>query len=130
MSMPGSPDHPRAARCREEKEKAKAKVKEDPKGPEDSLAMNKHKILNGQKRTLLGGPEERKACQKAMMAFRRVVFALTSQIEAQARIKPRTKARDRTKREEARKGAFPQSGLSASETPNEEGYGHAWEPDD
>ena len=32
------------------------------KGPEEhSLAKNKHKILNGgQKRTLLGGPEERK----------------------------------------------------------------------
>ena len=32
------------------------------KGPEEhSLAKNKHKILNGgQKRTLLGGPKERK----------------------------------------------------------------------
>ena len=44
--------------------------------------MNKHKILyGGQKRILLGGPKERKArkaCQKAMMAFRSV-FALTSQ---------------------------------------------------
>ena len=80
LSLSGIPDHSRAARRREEKEK----VKEDPKGPkEHSLAMNKHKILyGGQKRTLLGGPKERKArkaCQKAMMAFRRVVFALTSQ---------------------------------------------------
>ena len=62
------------------------------------MAKNKHKILHGgQKRTLLGGPEERKArkaCHKAMMAFRRVVFALTSQIKA--------KAKERTKKEKAR----------------------------
>ena len=69
--------------------------------------MNKDKILNGgQKRTLLGGPEDRKArkaCQKAMMAFRRVVFSLTSPTKAQARIIPRTKARERTKKEKGRK---------------------------
>ena len=77
----------------EEKEKVKAKS-----GPEKhSLANNKHKILNGgQKRTLLGGPKERKARkagQKVMMAFRRVVFALTSQTKAQARTTPRTQAK-------------------------------------
>ena len=53
---------------------------------EQSLAKNKHKILKcGQKRTLLGGTKDaktRKACQKAMMAFRRMVFAHTSQIKA------------------------------------------------
>ena len=57
---------------------------------EHSLAKNKHKILKcGQKRTLLGGTKDAKArkdCQKAMMAFRRVVFALTSQIKAQSRV--------------------------------------------
>ena len=37
------------------------------------------------------------------MALRRVVFALASQIKAQARIIPRTKARERTKKEKARK---------------------------
>ena len=37
------------------------------------------------------------------MAFRKVVFALTSQIKAQARITPRTKAKERTKQEKARK---------------------------
>ena len=45
------------------------------------------------------------------MGLRRVVFALTSQTKAQARIISRTK-----------------SGLSASEAP--EGYSHAWESDD
>ena len=29
-----------------------------------------------------------------------------------------------------KEGTFPQSGFSASETPNEEGYGQAWESDD
>ena len=40
------------------------------------------------------------------MAFRRVVFALTSQIKAQARIIPRTKARESSKKEEAKKFIF------------------------
>ena len=74
---------------------------------EHSLAKNKHKILKcGQRRTLLGAPKDakaRKACQKTMMAFRRVVFALTSQIKAQARIVPRTKARESSKKEKVRK---------------------------
>ena len=38
-----------------------------------------------------------------MMALRRVVFALTSHIKAQARIIPRTKARESTNKEQARK---------------------------
>ena len=59
------------------------KVKADPEGLEEHpLAKNKHKILNGgQKRTLLGGPKERKAskaCHIAMMAFRRVFSPLPS----------------------------------------------------
>ena len=89
--------------------------------------MNKHKILyGGQKRTLLGGPKERKArkaCQKAMMAFRRVVFALTSQTK-------HNKGRGKHHRGKDREGTYPQSGFSPSGTPNEEGYGHAWESDD
>ena len=62
------------------KGKGKGRSKKIPE--EHSLAMNKQKIMNGgQKRTLLGGPKERKAkkkkaCQKAMMALRRVVVAL------------------------------------------------------
>ena len=38
-----------------------------------------------------------------MMAFRRVVFALTGQIKAQARISPSTKARESSQKEKARK---------------------------
>ena len=84
------------------------KGKADPRGPEEhSLAKNKHKILNVRhKRTLLGGPKERKARkagQKATKAFGRVAFVLTSQITVQARTTPRTKTKERTKNEKVRK---------------------------
>ena len=72
----------------------------------------------------------RKAFQKAMMAFRRVVFDLTRQIKAQARIIPRTKAKESSKKENSRKWLIPQSGLSASAAPEQEGHSHAWESDD
>ena len=49
------------------------------------------------------GRKARRACQEAMMAFRRVVFALTSERKAQTRIIPRTKARESSKKEKARK---------------------------
>ena len=63
LSVPRSPDHSRAARWKEEKKREKEKARNDPKGPEEhSLAMNRYKIPNGgQKRTLPGGPKERKA---------------------------------------------------------------------
>ena len=107
LSVPGSPDHSRAARRKEEKEKAE----DDPKGPEEhSLMMSKRKIPNaGKKRTQFGGPKERKArraCRKVKMASIRVVLALTSPTKEQARTTPRTKATERTKTEKARKEPF------------------------
>ena len=60
----------------------------------------------GKKKTEFGGPKERKArraCQKAMMASIRVVFALTSPTKEQARTFAKTKARERTKKEKAKK---------------------------
>ena len=72
--------------------------------------MNKRKIPNGgQKRTLLGGPNERKArkaCQRATMASRRVVFALTSTTKVHARIFSKTKAEERITKEKAKKEPF------------------------
>ena len=62
------------------------------------------------------------------MAFRRVVFAHTSQTKAQAKIIPRTLVEERTKKEKNKEETHPQSGISASETP-EEGCSHAWECD-
>ena len=61
-------------------------------------------------RGLLCGPKDaktRNACQKAMLAFRSVLFASTSQIKAQARIISRTKAKESTKKEKARKKLIP-----------------------
>ena len=120
---------------KEEKEREKEKAKDDPKGPEEhSLVMSKRKVPNGGKKTTqFGGPRERKArraCQKAMLAAIEVVFVLTSPTKEQARIMSRTKARDRTKKEKSKEETFPQSGFSAPETPNAEGYGQAWESDD
>ena len=46
---------------------------------------------------------QERIAKKAMMTFRRVVFALTIQIKAQARIIPRTKERESSKKEKARK---------------------------
>ena len=58
------------------------------------MAKNKHKILNyGQKKTLLGGPKEgkvRRAGQRAIMAFRRVVIVHTSRTKVHARISTKT----------------------------------------
>ena len=111
------------------------KVKEDPKGSEEYfLTMNKHNILNGgQKRTLLGGQKERKArkaCQKALKAFRSMVFRRYQPDTGASKDYFQNKGKGKDQQGKGKEGACPQSGLSASETPNEEGYGHAWESDD
>ena len=126
LSVPGSPDHSRAARLKEEKERKKEKAEDDPKGPEEhSLAKNKHKILKcGQKRTLLGGTKERKArkdCQKAMMAFRRVVFA-DQRDKSAGKDLHHNKGRGKDQKGKGEEGTLPQSGFSASDTPSEERY--------
>ena len=89
----------------EDKEKAKEKVKEDRKKTEEhSLAMNKHKILHGgQKRTLLGGPKDRKAreaCRKATMAFQ--------------------KGEEKTKKEKARKELVSNPDLQPQKHPTKQ----------
>ena len=48
----------------------------------------------------------------------------------QARTFPKTKAVEWDQTGKGTEGTYPQSEFSASETPNEEGYGQAWEPDD
>ena len=64
------------------------------------------------------------------MAGQKGIEGFTSQIKVQARTTPRTKIKERTRKEKARKEFIPNLRLSASETPSEEGYGHAWESDD
>ena len=69
--------------------------------------------------------------ESTMKAFRKEVFALTNQHRVQTVISTRTKAEARTKKERAKKGAYPQSGLSlASEVRSEERNGHSWETDE
>ena len=67
---------------------------------------------------LLGGPKERKArkaSQKAMMAFRRVGFRpyLPDQGAGKDYTQNKGKGKDRKRKRQG--GAYPQSGLSASE---------------
>ena len=81
---------------------------------------------------LLGGPKDAKArkdCQKAMMPFRKVVFALTSQIKAQGRIIPRTKARESSKKEKARKKLILNLDFQLLKHLKKK-HSHAWESDD
>ena len=56
--------------------------------------------------------------------------ALTSQIKAQARIFPEHGSKGKDQKRKGKERTYPQSGLSASGTLNEERYGHAWESDD
>ena len=44
--------------------------------------------------------------------------------------KDKNQNKGKGKDQKGMEGAYPQSGLSASESPNEEGYGHTWESDD
>ena len=111
LSVPGSQDHSRAARLKEDREREKEKAKDDPKVPEEhSLKMNRYKIPSEwSEEAFASCPKERKArkaCQKATMVYRRVVFALTSPTKVQARTFPKTKAEERIKKENAKKEPF------------------------
>ena len=52
----------------------------------------------------------RKDFQEAMMAFRRVVFALSSQMKVQARIISRTKGKGKFQKRKGKEETHPQSG--------------------
>ena len=72
----------------------------------------------------------RRACQKAMMASTRVVFALNPPDKGASKDFLQNKGRGKDQKGKGKQGINPQSRFSASETPNEEGYGQAWESDD
>ena len=116
-----SPDRLKAP-SDEKKRKAKEKAKVDGKGPEEhSLVKNKHRILNGgQKRTLLGGPEEREA-RKAFQKKKqwRLSEKWSSHLPTRKRRRQGFHPAQRQRKGPKRKGqgAHHQSGLSASETP-------------
>ena len=100
---------------------------------EHSLAKNKHRAQNGgQKKIVLGGPKEREARKvfsKGNEGFQKGGFR-TYQPEkgASNEVNPH-KGRGKDQKVKG-KDAYPQSGLSASETHSEEGKSHVWESDD
>ena len=63
------------------------------------------------------------------MDFWRVVSALTSRVKVQARISSEQR-QGRNQKGKGNGSLYPESGLSPSATPDEEGYGHDWESDD
>ena len=109
LSVLACPDHSSTARWKEGKEREKEKAKDDPKRQEEYFCwMNWYKTLNGrQKRTSSHQPD-----RGAGKDFHQ------------------NKGRGKDQKGTGTEGTFPQSGLSSSETPNEEGYGCASESDD
>ena len=134
-SILGSPDRLKAAKRGEEVAKEKEQAKVDLKEPEEhSLVKNKHRTLDGgQKKIVLGGPKEREArkvSSKGDEGFQKGGFR-TYQPEKGASddFNPH-KGRGKDQQANGKEGAYPHSGLSASETHSEERYSHAWESDD
>ena len=133
-SILGSPDRLKAAKRGEQVAKEKAQAKVDLKEPEEhSLVKHKHRTLKGgQKKIVLGGPKEREArkvSSKGDEGFQKGGFR-TYQPEKGASddFNPH-KGRGKDQQANGKEGAYPHSGLSASETHSEEGYCHAWESD-
>ena len=112
----------------------KEKAKENTKGPEEhSLAMNKCKIPNvGQKKTLpwSEGKKGKKGVSKCNDGLQNGGFRPHQPDKGAGKDYPRTKERGKDQQGKDKEGIHPQSRLSASETPNAELYGHAWELDD
>ena len=65
-----------------------------------------------------------------MKAFREVGFRTYQPEKGAGKDFTQNKGREKDLKGKDKEGAYPQSGLSASESPSEEGYGHAWESDD
>ena len=66
-----------------------------------------------------------------MMALRRVDFAVTNQVKVRAgKDCVQNKGKGKYQKGNGKEEAHLQSGLSASEAPEKEGYSHAWKSDD
>ena len=96
------------------------------------MAKNKHKILKcGQKWTLLGGPKDAKArkdCPKGSDGFQKGGFRPYHPDKGAGKDYSQDKGKGKFQKKGKERG-YHQSGLSASETHEEEGYSHAWESD-
>ena len=95
--------------------------------------MNRYKVPNGgHKKTLLGGPRKKskKSLSKSNDGFQKCGFRPYQPDIGAGKDLHQNKGRGKDQKGKGKEGTFPQTGLSASETPNEEGYGRAWESDD
>ena len=115
-STPGSPDLERRTR------KRKGKLKLDSKRTRRAFPewWSEEDFASWSK----GKKGFSKAFQKAMNAFRKVGFRTHQPEEGAGKDFLHHEGRG------GKGGAYPQSGLSASETTSEEGFCHAWESDD
>ena len=95
---------------------------------------NKHRTPNrGQQMMMLGGPREngaRQAFRKATRTFGKVFLRTYPPEKGSSDDFSPHKGRGKDQKEKGKERAHTQSGLSASETPSEEGYSHVWESDD
>ena len=94
----------------------------DLKEPEEhSLVKNKHRTLNGgHKKVVLGGPKEREArkvFRMVMKAFRKVGFRTYQPEKGASNDFNPHKGRGKDQKGKGKESAYPQSVLSASETP-------------
>ena len=119
----------------EKKEREKEKAQDNPEGPQRAFCgVIKRKILNGgKKKTQFGVPKERKArraCRKGNDGFHKGGFRPYQPYNGTGKDFHQHKGRGKDQKGEGEERTVPQSGLSASETLNEEGYGQAWESGD
>ena len=82
---------------------------------------------------MLGGPKEKKGkkgLSKRNDGLQKGGFRPYQPDKGAGKDFHQNKGRGKDQQGKGKEGTFPQSGLSASETPNEEIYGHGWESDD
>ena len=98
------------------------------------LAKNKHRTLNGgRKKIVFGGPrvkKSRKGSSKSNEGSQKGGFRTYQPEKGIVNEFNPHKGRGKDQKRKGKEGAYPQSGLSTSETPGEEGYGHVWVSDD
>ena len=69
----------------------------------------------------------KKGLPKGNDVFHKGGFRLYQPDKSAGRDETQNKGKGKDQQGKGKEGTYPQSGLSASETPNEEGYDHAWE---
>ena len=102
---------------------------------EHSLAIEQAQdpVNGGQKKIVLSCPKEkeaRKVFRKENEGFHKGGFRTYQPEKGAGNDFTPHKGRGKDQKGKGKEGTYPQSGRSASETPSEVGYGHAWESDD